>query len=213
MKKDFFEIENNFYKLAPFSRFEKFIAQLELFKKSIKVQGDIIEFGVYKGNSLIRLMSFNEIYNKTKKKVFAFDVFNKFPLGANKKDEKQRKNFIKDAGENSISIINLNNILRKKKFKNYRLIKGNVFKTLPRFLKKNRNLKISFINLDLDLYEPSLYVLEMFYPKLKKNGIIMLDNYGDFFGETKAVKEFCKRTNIKVKRLILSKKVLFYIQK
>ena len=49
-KESFFNIENDFYKLAPFTRFEKFITQLELFKKSIKVKGDIIEFGVYKGN-------------------------------------------------------------------------------------------------------------------------------------------------------------------
>ena len=68
MKKNFFNIENHFYKLAPFSRLEKFIIQLELFKKSINARGDIIEFGVYKGNSLIRLISLNKIYNKTKKK-------------------------------------------------------------------------------------------------------------------------------------------------
>ena len=110
MKKNFFNIENNFYKLAPFSRLEKFIIQLELFKKSIKARGDIIEFGVYKGNSLIRLISLNKIYNKTKKKVFAFDVFNKFPIGKNEKDKKQRKNFIKNAGESSIKVNELSNI-------------------------------------------------------------------------------------------------------
>ena len=212
-KESFFNIENYFYKLAPFTRFEKFVTQLELFKKSIKVKGDIIEFGVYKGNSLIRLITFNKIYNKTKKKVFAFDVFSKFPVGNLKIDKKQRKNFVKVAGENSISINKLNNILKKKKFKNYRLIKGDVLETLPFFLNKNKKLKISFINLDLDLYEPSLYVLEKFYPKLTKNGIIMLDNFGEFFGETKAVKEFTKRKKIKIKKLIISKKVLFYIQK
>ena len=213
MKKNFFNIENHFYKLAPFSRLEKFIIQLELFKKSINARGDIIEFGVYKGNSLIRLISFNKIYNKTKKKVFAFDVFNKFPIGQNKKDKKQRKNFIKNAGENSIKVKELKNILKKKKFKNFSLVKGDVLETIPKFLIKNKNSKFSFINLDLDLYEPSLYVLEMFYPKLSKNGIIMLDNYGEFYGETKAVKEFIVRKKIKIKKLILGKKILFYIQK
>jgi len=70
--KNFFNLENDFYKLIPFSRIEKFIIQLELFKKSIKVKGDIIEFGVYKGNSLIRLISFNKIFNKKKKECFCF---------------------------------------------------------------------------------------------------------------------------------------------
>ena len=55
MKKNFFAIENNFYQLAPFSRLEKFITQLELFKKSIEVKGDIIEFGVYKGQFIDKI--------------------------------------------------------------------------------------------------------------------------------------------------------------
>ena len=71
MKKNIFNLENNFYKLIPFSRIEKFIIQLELFKKSIKVRGDIIEFGVYKGSSLIRLISFNKIFNKKGKTLFS----------------------------------------------------------------------------------------------------------------------------------------------
>ena len=213
MKKNFFETENNFYQLAPFSRFEKFITQLELFKKSIEVKGDIIEFGVYKGNSLIRLISFNKIFNKRKKKIYGFDVFNKFPFGSNKKDEKHRINFVKDAGENSINKNKLIKILKKKKFTNFKLIKGNVLKTIPIFLKKNNKLKFSFINLDLDLYEPSLLVLENFYPKLSKNGILMLDNFNEFFGETKAVKEFCKKKKIKISNLSLNGKKIFYIQK
>ena len=213
MKKNFFEIENNFYQLAPFSRLEKFITQLELFKKSIEVKGDIIEFGVYKGNSLIRLISFNKIFNKRKKKIYGFDVFDKFPFGSNKKDKKHRINFVKDAGENSINKNKLIKILKKKKFTNFKLIKGNVLQTIPIFLKKNNKLKFSFINLDLDLYEPSLLVLENFYPKLSKNGILMLDNFNQFFGETKAVKEFCKKKKIKLRNLSFKGKKIFYIQK
>ena len=213
MKKNFFETENNFYQFAPFSRLEKFITQLELFKKSIEVKGDIIEFGVYKGNSLIRLISFNKIFNKRKKKIYGFDVFDKFPFGSNKKDKKHRINFVKDAGENSINKNKLIKILKKKKFTNFKLIKGNVLKTIPIFLKKNNKLKFSFINLDLDLYEPSLLVLENFYPKLSKNGILMLDNFNEFFGETKAVKEFCKKKKIKISNLSLNGKKIFYIQK
>ena len=85
MKKNFFAIENNFYQLAPFSRLEKFITQLELFKKSIEVKGDIIEFGVYKGNSLIRLISFNKIFNKRKRKFMDLMFLINFLLGQIKK--------------------------------------------------------------------------------------------------------------------------------
>jgi len=212
MKKNFFTIENDFYRFVPFSRIEKFILQMELFKKTSKVKGDIIEFGVYKGNSLIRLISFNKIFNK-KKKIFGFDVFQKFPDGNYKKDKLQREKFVKFAGENSININSLKKILKDKKFNNFRLIKGDVLKTIPTFLKINKKLNFSFINLDLDLYEPSLLVLEKFYPKLSRKGIILLDNYNSFFGETRAVNEFCEKKNIKIQNLNLNQKKIFYIQK
>ena len=43
----------------------------------------------------------------------------------------------------------------------------------------------------------SLLVLEKFYPKLSKNGIIMLGNFKHFFGETIAIKQFCKKIMLK----------------
>ncbi len=213
MSNKLFSIENDYYRLVTFSRIEKFISQLELFKKTISVKGDIIEFGVYKGNSLIRLIAFNKIFSKYKKKIFAFDIFGKFPKGKNRADIAHRKNFVKSAGENSINKKELNTILIKKKFRNFELIDGDVIKTIPVFLKKNIKIKVSFINLDLDLYEPSLVVLEKFYPKLSKKGIIMLDNFNQFYGETLAVKQFCKKKNIKIKNIKFKNKVIYYIQK
>ena len=41
----------------------------------------------------------------------------------------------------------------------------------------------------------------------------MLDNFNEFFGETKAVKEFCKKKKIKISNLSLNGKKIFYIQK
>ena len=55
-----------FLSISSIFKIKKNLLQLELFKKSIEVKGDIIEFGVYKGNSLIRLISFNKIFNKRK---------------------------------------------------------------------------------------------------------------------------------------------------
>lgn len=213
MSNKLFSIENDYYRLLTFSRIEKFISQLELFKKTISVKGDIIEFGVYKGNSLIRLIAFNKIFNKHKKKIFAFDIFGKFPKGKNIADIAHREKFVKSAGENSINKKELNTILIKKKFRNFELVDGDVLKTIPVFLKKNIKIKVSFINLDLDLYEPSLVVLEKFYPKLSKKGIIMLDNFNQFYGETLAVKQFCKKKNIKIKNIKFKNKVIYYIQK
>ena len=72
---------------------------------------------------------------------------------------------------------------------------------------------VSLINLDLDLYEPSKIVLESLYPRLSKNGIIILDNYKTFYGETKAVNEFCKKYDIKLMKFKLLNKKTFIIKK
>ena len=65
-------------------------------------------------------------------------------------------------------------------------------------LDKIKLKKISYALLDLDIYEPSKYVLNYIWPKMTKNGIILLDNYKVFDGETKAVNEFIKTKKIKI---------------
>ena len=44
------------------------------------ISGDIIECGVFKGNSLIRFLTYREYLDqKYSKKIYGFDVFGKFP--------------------------------------------------------------------------------------------------------------------------------------
>ena len=210
MKK--FLIENKFYETVSLDRFEKLLMQLEIFKSIKNIKGCIIEFGIFRGNSFIRFMLFNKIYN-FKKKFYGFDTFEEFPKGKNYFDNLQRDKFTKSAGTSSINKLSLNRILKKKKLTNFTLIKGDVLATLPRFIRKNKKLKISLINLDLDLYEPSKIVLESLYSRLSKNGIIILDNYKTFYGETKAVNEFCKKNDIKLMKFKLLNKKTFIIKK
>ena len=207
-----FSIENKFYEIVSLDRFEKLLVQLEIFKSIKNVKGCVIEFGIFKGNSFIRFMIFNKIYN-FKKIFYGFDTFGEFPKSKNYFDNLQRNKFTKSAGISSIDKLSLDRILKKKKLSNFSLIKGDVLVTLPKFIRKNKNLQISLINLDLDLYEPSKIVLESLYSRLSKNGIIILDNYKTFYGETKAVNEFCKKYDIKIMKFNLLNKKTFIIKK
>ena len=56
-------------------------------------------------------------------------------------------------------------------------------KTLPDFLKRINNLKISFLHLDLDVYEPTKFVLNKLYNRVSKNGVILIDDYGQIKGK------------------------------
>ena len=102
--------------------------------------------------------------------------------------------------DRGISLKELKSILKKKKFKNINLIKGNIIQTLPKFLNKKK-IKISLLHLDLDLFEPTIFALEKLYNKVKKGGIILLDDYKIASGVTKAVNKFKKEKKIEVKKI------------
>ena len=212
--KDSFYYENNFYLSCNTSRIGKFLAHYELFKMSSNISGSIIECGVFKGISLIRFASFRNLGISKSKKIIGFDIFGKFPKTNFEKDKKMREKFIKDSGPKGISKQELMKVLKRKKLEqNIELIKGNVVKTIPKYVKKHPKLKISLLNLDTDVYEPAVTILENLYPKIVKGGILILDDYGVFPGETKAVDEYFKEKNIKIKKFPYSNTPSFIIKK
>ena len=98
-EKNKWHFENKFYQLSEPNRIFKLIYHYEIYKKISKVNGDFFEFGVFKGSSLIRFMTFRSILeNNYSRKIYGFDTFNKFPSQKRKDDKKLRKNFTKDAG-------------------------------------------------------------------------------------------------------------------
>lgn len=80
--------------------------------------------------------------------------------------------------------------LNNKGFRNYALVKGDIIKTIPEFLARNSSFKISLLHIDVDVYEPTIVILENLWDKIVKGGILMLDDYGMVEGETRAVDEF-----------------------
>ena len=120
-------------------------------------------------------------------------------------EKKQRAHWLKTAGGSSIATSQLNKIFKKKKIENYELVKGDVLKTIPKYLKINSDLKISLLNIDIDFVETTECVLENFYPKVSKGGIIIFDNYegigtgGTFYqGETNTINKFLKKVKKKL---------------
>jgi len=63
---------------------------------------------------------------------------------------------------------------------------------IPQVLSTLPEKEYHFIHLDVDLYEPTLGSLEYFYPKMKKGGIIICDDYGftAWPGAKKALEKF-----------------------
>ena len=188
-------------------RFSKLLIHYEIYEKVKKIPGAIVECGVFKGTSFSRFAMMRELIGNSKKnRLIAFDVFNDdFPNTKYENEKKQRQHWIKTAGGSSISTSQLDKIFKKKKIKNYELIKGDVLKTIPNYIKKNPNLKISLLNVDIDFVETTQCVLDNFYSKVSKGGIILFDNYdgigtgGTFYkGETDTINKFLKKVKKKI---------------
>ena len=212
VKKNDFEIENMFYEKSHSKRLLKLLAQYEIFKKISKVKGDIYEFGVFKGTGIIKWATFRlSSDDQNKRKIYAFDTFGKFPKSSFNKDSKYLNNFFDEAGSNSYSINKISAII--KKFNNIHFVKGDILKTLPKFINDNKNIKISLLHIDVDIYEPTKCILENLYSKVSKNGIIVFDDYNTFPGATKAVNEFLKEKKYKINSFSFMKGKPYYIIK
>ena len=208
-----FEYENNFYLSCSNPRLGKFLAHYELFKKAKDLPGDIVECGLFKGASFVRFAGFRDLFDNLSKKLVGFDIFGEFPETGHKEDKELRENFIREAGLESISKNQMFDVLKNKGItKNVELIEGDIVKTLPEYVKNNPNLKISLLNLDTDIYEPAVVILKHLWPKIVKGGVLVLDDYNVFPGETRAVDDFFKGQNIKIEKFPFSKTPCYIIK-
>ncbi len=134
-----------------------------------------LEFGVYKGESTNFLSTF------LKKKLHAFDSFQGL--------EEDWLGFHHAAGDfGGIEVPKLN--------KNVNLIFGKIQNTLPEFLIKHKNLKISFIHIDVDNYSTTKFILHNIKTYLNNGAIICFDEFYNYQGwkngEFKALTETFK---------------------
>ncbi len=143
-----------------------------------------LEFGVFKGKTI---NLFSKILKKYKAKIYGFDSFE--GLNEDWVGTRMTKKFFSNNGK--IPSVH----------KNCFLIKGRVQDTLDSFLKKNKNLKINFLHMDLDTYPSTKYVLKKIKKKLANNAIILFDELynmeGWRVGEFKALTEEFKKKEYK----------------
>ena len=203
--KNKFFFENNFYLTSTTDRIGKLLAHYELYKKIVNKPGHIVECGVFKGNSLVRFASFRDLLESSySRKIIGFDIFGDFPVTQFEPDRKYRDKFVQEAGLCGISEGELNDVFKHKNIVNFELVKGDILETVPLYVMKNPHLKISLLHIDTDIYEPAIVILQHFYDKVVKGGIIAFDDYGTFPGETQAVDDFLATRDLEINKLPLS---------
>ena len=112
------DYEIGYYLTCDNSRILKSLNQYELYKKIINLPGDIIECGVYKGGSLIRMATFRDALEvESSRKIIAFDAFGSFPRTSSEVDDGFIEQFEKEGGD-GVSISELGECLKYKKINN-----------------------------------------------------------------------------------------------
>ena len=190
----------------------KVFALIEIFLKIKDLPGSIVECGVFKGQSFFLFQKLLDVYcpGDSLKKLIIFDTFQGL-TSLSKEDGK--KDFNRDKFKGGFNAQSFEKILFElanlhqldsmlPRFKRIQLVKGDIIKTLPQYIKKNPGLRISLLNLDVDLYKPTLAALKYLFPKVVNGGIVILDEYAmeTFPGESKAFEDFFKKNNFELKK-------------
>ena len=95
--KKIWNFENQFYHTSDNSRLNKLVYHYEIVKKIYPVKGDFFEFGVFKGLSFIRFLTFSKLIDR-QKRTFMDLIIQRFPT-KNKFDKKFVKFWSNYAGD------------------------------------------------------------------------------------------------------------------
>ena len=180
----------------------KIILLCDLINKSPN-DGVIVECGVGIGFTL------SVISKVSKNKIYAFDSFQGFPDQTSEHDDKNLSKVLRFSKWHyklmTIDLVKQNlirNDIPVKDINNKIIFKKGFFPDTF----KDFNEEISFLHLDVDLYNSYKDCLEFFFPKLKKGGIVTFDEYykvietsprkgWDFRGSNVAIDEYVKKNN------------------
>jgi hypothetical protein len=199
-----FDYENGFYLTSDIRRMGKLLAHFRLYSQIMNLPGHVVECGVFKGASFIRFATFRELFESSySRKIIGFDTFGKFPSQKNPEDDKYAKEHNEQTGT-GISASEFEKVLKHKNITNYELVIGDINETVPEYVKKNPQLKIAMLHIDVDVYEPTMTILKNLYHKVVPSGLIVLDDYSTVQGETRAVDEFFAKKKIKMSKFKFS---------
>lgn len=139
-----------------------------------KLEGNVIECGVFRGGSLIQIgLKLKQV--SPEKILFGVDTFEGHPYNTPEDQAENGKILHKKGLFATNQMEKIQNVLDQKNLKNIHLYKGLVEDVLPRFDKE----KFCFAHLDLDLYLSTKQAFSFVASHIAEGGIVIFDDYGD----------------------------------
>lgn len=196
------------------------------------IEGDIVECGVWKGGSMMAAALALLEMNATDRDLYLYDTFKGmtkpseedvticgdtahedysyrvkrkapevYPYTLKRDDKRDMSNWcyssLEEVRKNMFSL----RYPRDRIF----FIQGRVEDTIPHHVPAG----ISILRLDTDFYESTKHELEHLFPRVSQGGVLIIDDYGHWLGQKKAVDEYIQehRTTIFLNRVDFSCRV------
>lgn len=166
-----------------------FLKKLALVMKDFVSEGACAEVGVFEGD----FAKYINLYFPDRK-LHLFDTFQ----GFDKRDIEKEKGF-SNAREGDYGNTSENLVMNKMPFPDQCIIHKGYFPETAIAVDE----KFCFVNLDLDLYEPTYNGLKFFSEKMTKDGVILVHDYfaDNFKGPKEAVDNFVAESSKKIYKM------------
>lgn len=179
----------------------------EIYKKILEVPGDILDFGVHYGASSATLLNLRGIYEpyNVSRNIFSFDTFEGFTgvseldVGSQEGSYKVTSNFHEDFKELMKIHESFSPIAHLTR---HNVIKGDARETVHLWKENNPGSLVAMLHLDMDLFAPTLDVINALKDRMFKGTVIVLDELtAKFFpGEMQALAKAFDLNEISLRR-------------
>jgi O-methyltransferase len=192
--RNYFSDVYNRYKKYTMIPEHTFIKNLQICSKFKDIEGSIVECGVWKGGMIAAIA---ELLGNSRK-YYLFDSFEGLPEAqeidgqAAKKWQENKENpmYFNNC---KADIFYANEAMKIANTNNYEIIQGWFSHTLPKFELQEQ---ISILRLDCDWYDSTIDCFKYLYPSVTKGGLIIIDDYYQWDGCSRAVHDYLSSHNL-----------------
>jgi len=169
-----------------------------------KIEGDVVECGVWRGGSTMMLADALSDAGDTSRTLWLYDTFAGMsepsehdakaggPSAAAEWQARRRDDGVVDWCYASLEEVRANVALTKYPADRFRLVKGKVEDTIPASIPD----QIAILRLDTDFYESTRHELQHLFPRLVRGGVVLVDDYGAWEGARRAVDEYLQALDV-----------------
>ncbi len=168
------------------------------------IPGDLVECGVWRGGSCMLMATTLLALGDTSRKLYLYDTFTGMAkpqeMDIHKRDGSEQisrwEAFQRD-GYNEWCYAPLDEVRKNLESTGYPQdsivwVKGEVEQTLPATVPEH----IALLRLDTDWYQSTAHELNHLYPRLTKQGILIIDDYGAYDGARLATDQYFAENNL-----------------